>query len=84
MTTFILAFFVMVTVMAIMAVGVIFKQKPIKGTCASLSNLGSNGECVICGKKPETLEDNECGDTTPSSLRQHLFYAADEPQKQIK
>lgn len=84
MATFILAFLVMATVVTIMAIGVIVRQKPIKGTCASLSNLGANGECVICGKKPESPDDNDCGDTTPSSLKQHLYYAADKPQKQIK
>lgn len=83
MATFVLAFVVMAIVMVIMAVGMIVKKKPIKGTCASLSNLGANGECVVCGKKPESSDDEACGDTSPQTLKKNLYYAADTPQKQI-
>jgi len=75
MTTFLLAFIVMASVMAIMAVGMIIKKKPIKGTCASLSNLTVDGECVVCGKKPEA--DDACEPDTPAALKSRLFYAAD-------
>lgn len=83
MTTFILAFFVLAVVISIMAVGVIFRKKPIAGTCASLNSMGANGECVVCGKTL-TESDSDCGDDpSPQSVKQRLFYAADNPQKQI-
>lgn len=83
MATFVLAFIIMATAMMIMAVGMIVKKKPIKGTCASLSNLGANGECVVCGKKPDSPDDENCGDTSPQAVKKSLYYAADAPQKQI-
>jgi len=83
MATFLLAFLVMAIGMLIMAVGVILKKKPIKGTCASLSNLGSNGECVVCGKKQEEIKDQNCANMTPQQLKNNLYAAADAPQKQI-
>jgi len=75
MATFLLAFTVMAIVMLMMAIGMILKKRPIKGTCASLSNLTATGECVVCGKKPEA--DNACEPDTPSALKARLFYAAD-------
>ena len=36
-------------VVAAMAVGVIFSNKPIKGSCGGIANLGMKGECEICG-----------------------------------
>ena len=36
-------------VIAAMAVGVIFSNKPIKGSCGGLANVGITGECEICG-----------------------------------
>jgi len=75
MATFVLAFVVMASVMAIMAIGLIIKRKPIKGTCASLSNLTASGECVVCGKKPEV--DSVCETDSPAALKTRLFYAAD-------
>jgi len=83
MATFVLAFVVMASVMVIMAIGMIVKKKPIKGTCASLSNVGANGECIVCGKKPESPDDENCGDASPQALKKNLYYAADTPQKQI-
>jgi hypothetical protein len=84
MATFLLAFLVMATGMSIMAVGVILKNKPIKGTCASLSNLGTNGECVVCGKKADAADDEVCVEVSQSTLKASLYYVADAPQQQIK
>jgi len=59
MTTFILSFMVLVVVMVIMAIGLIVRRKPIKGTCASLSQLSEDGECAVCGRKKDEISNCE-------------------------
>ncbi len=49
MATFILATILFLVLFAAMAVGVIFSNKPIKGSCGGLNNVGLGGECEICG-----------------------------------
>ena len=53
MTTLILAFVGMLIVVAIMAVGVVFGRKPIAGSCGGIAQLGLEGECQVCGRKPQ-------------------------------
>ena len=49
MTVFLLTFSFLLLVVAAMAVGVIFSNKPIKGSCGGIQALGLGGECEICG-----------------------------------
>ena len=49
MMTFFLTLFFLLLVVASMAVGAIFAQKPIKGSCGGIQALGLGGECDICG-----------------------------------
>lgn len=49
METVILAFLLMVLIVTAMAVGVIIKGKPIKGSCGGISSLGMGTACDICG-----------------------------------
>jgi hypothetical protein len=49
MLTFILAFVLLVTIMVVMSVGVIFQNKPIKGSCGGMAALGMVSDCEICG-----------------------------------
>lgn len=44
-------------VIAAMAVGVIFSNKPIKGSCGGLANVGITGECEICGGDTSKCEE---------------------------
>jgi hypothetical protein len=38
----------------LMAVGVMMKRKPLKGTCGGLNNIRElNAPCEICGATPE-------------------------------
>jgi hypothetical protein len=57
MTTFILAFLVFIAIVAAMAIGVIFSNKPIKGSCGGMSALGIDTACDICGGNPQKCED---------------------------
>lgn len=41
----------MVLIMLAMAIGVILKKKPIKGSCGGLNAIGLEAECEICGNR---------------------------------
>ena len=49
MATFILTLMFLLTMVTAMAVGVIFANKPIKGSCGGIQALGLGGKCDICG-----------------------------------
>ena len=56
MATVLITFCAFLILIAAMAVGVIFSNKPIKGSCGGLSSLGLKDGCVICGgDKKETV-----------------------------
>lgn len=59
MTTFLVAFGVMALIFAGMAVGVIFSNKPIKGSCGGLNALGMKDGCEICGGKDDVCEEEQ-------------------------
>ena len=42
-------FFVLMTIISVMSVGVIFGKKPITGSCGGLANLEPGRECELCG-----------------------------------
>jgi len=48
-STFAFAFFLMLLLVAAMAVGVLFGRKPISGSCGGMKALGLDMECEICG-----------------------------------
>ena len=45
-------------VIAAMAVGVIFSNKPIKGSCGGLATVGMKEGCEICGGGRGKCEEN--------------------------
>ena len=45
-------FFVLMTIISVMSVGVIFGKKPITGSCGGLANLEPERECELCGGNP--------------------------------
>lgn len=55
MTVYIFAFVAVALVIAGMAVGAIFQNKPLKGSCGGLNNIGMKQDCAICGG-----DDDEC------------------------
>ena len=52
MIEFVLAFLILVTVVAGMSIGVLHGREPISGSCGGLNNLGVDGACEICGGDP--------------------------------
>lgn len=50
MTTFILAFFLLLIVMVGMALGVMLMGKTIKGSCGGLNAISGADKCVVCQK----------------------------------
>ena len=56
METIIVAFFVMLALVAAMAVGVIFGRQPIAGSCGGMKALGMEMECEVCGGDPQMCE----------------------------
>ncbi|MCV6612948.1 MAG: (Na+)-NQR maturation NqrM [Amphritea sp.] len=59
MSTMILAFVVLGTVIVAMAVGVIMGRKPIAGSCGGLANVGIEGDCEICGGNPAKCDEEQ-------------------------
>lgn len=51
-------------VILIMSVGVLFKRKPIAGSCGGIANL--MGSCDICEKKSECI-DKKASDCAPEA-----------------
>lgn len=56
MMTMILAFCLLFLVMTGMAIGVLIKGKPLKGSCGGISALGMGTACDICGGNPQKCE----------------------------
>ncbi len=50
MSTFILAFFLLLIVMVGMALGVMLMGKTIKGSCGGLNAISGSDKCVVCQK----------------------------------
>lgn len=63
MTMFLASFAVFMLVIAAMAVGVIFSNRKIKGSCGGLNNVdGLEGDCLLCSNKKcdkkKTIDNN--------------------------
>jgi len=75
MTIFIFTLLALVIVVTAMSVGVIFANKPIKGSCGGMGALGIDTECDICGGSTAKCEEERTkGDEQPAKAP--LFYDA--------
>jgi hypothetical protein len=75
MTTLLLAFLLMLLLVAGMAVGVLFGRKPISGSCGGMKALGMGVSCEICGGDPDRCESSESDGRSAAS---GLYYRADD------
>lgn len=73
MATIFLAFILLGTVMAAMAIGVILQGKPIKGSCGGIAALGMGQDCDICGG-----DKNKCDSTKKDKARSGKNSAEDQ------
>ena len=69
MIEFILAFFVLLSIVAMMSIGVMRGRAPITGSCGGLNAIGVEGGCEICGGAPAICEENSSSSAS--------FYRAD-------
>lgn len=70
MTTFLLGFILLATVIGIMSVGVLMGRKPISGSCGGVgAALGEKDyTCDICGGDPKKCEEQNTEDSITTSL----------------
>ena len=59
MTTLILTFVILLLVVAAMAIGVMFKRKPIQGSCGGIGSLGMKTSCEICGGDTNKCDEQQ-------------------------
>ncbi|REG86499.1 (Na+)-NQR maturation NqrM [Marinomonas pollencensis] len=74
MLTIVLAFALMLLLVAAMAVGVLMGRKPIAGSCGGMSALGMEVACDICGGDKGKCEKEE--KTASKNASSETFYDA--------
>ncbi len=80
MSTLILAFFFMLTVVGAMAIGVLMGRAPISGSCGGMKALGMDMECEICGGNPALCDSEE---KTPQQASLSHTESADNLTKRV-
>lgn len=76
MMTVLLTLLFTLGIVTIMAVGVIFGSKPIKGSCGGMSALGMDTACDICGGDTQRCEDENRRARRSAERQRSLFYDA--------
>lgn len=64
MTEFLLAFAALLLVVTGMAVGVIFSNRRIKGSCGGLNLVPGLDNCPVCGKDADAIKAGESCERT--------------------
>lgn len=75
MELFFITFSLLLVVVAIMSIGVIFQNKPIKGSCGGMSAVGIDAACEICGGVPSKCEEYNKGNESEKNSNA-VFYEA--------
>lgn len=69
MELFLIVFCVMAILMAMMAIGVVFNNKPISGSCGGMSALGMDVACDICKGDPAKCDkENEASNEKAANM----------------
>ncbi|GAA0233024.1 (Na+)-NQR maturation NqrM [Marinomonas primoryensis] len=75
MLTIVLAFALMLLLVAAMSVGVLMGRKPISGSCGGMSSLGMEVACDICGGDKGKCE-KETKESAVEKVSDDTFYDA--------
>ncbi len=75
MLTMVLAFFLMLALVAAMAVGVLMGRKPIAGSCGGMGALGMEVACDLCGGDKGKCE-KESSKSDAGKVADKTFYDA--------
>lgn len=76
LTVFFLTLSFLLLVVAAMAVGVLFSNKPIKGSCGGIQALGLGEKCDICGSNTDECEESSLA-AKQSAQASTEFYKVD-------
>ena len=76
LTVFFLTLSFLLLVVAAMAVGVLFSNKPIKGSCGGIQALGLGEKCDICGSNTDECEGSSLA-VKQSAQTSTEFYKVD-------
>ena len=77
MATFFFTLGFLLLVVAAMAVGVIFANKPIKVSCGGIQALGLGGDCDICGGDTAKCDEENERVAAEKKAAKPVFYNAD-------
>ncbi|KZY28110.1 ApbE family protein [Oleiphilus sp. HI0081] len=75
MELFFIVFGVLALLMLVMAVGVIFANKPITGSCGGMSALGMEVACDVCGGDKDKC-DKEVDSSAKDATGKDISYNA--------
>lgn len=76
MELMLVAFVVMLILVAGMAIGVIMGREPIKGSCGGMSALGMDTACDICGGNPAKCDEENQRQRDAAQGKDQQFYDA--------
>lgn len=76
MTVFIITFIAFLVIVTGMALGVIFSNKPIKGSCGGLGAVGIDADCEICGGNPGKCEEEQSKPIAEKATKSQYYDAS--------
>jgi len=76
MGTFLLVFVIFAVLLLAMSVGVIFANKPIKGSCGGMGALGMDTACDVCGGDTRRCEEENERQAAQQEQAEELAYDA--------
>lgn len=76
---FVLSFIIILVLVAGMSVGVIFANRPIKGTCGGMAAMGIGQDCDICGGDLDKCEEENA--KQDGDVKTDLSYDASKDEK---
>lgn len=74
LSTFFLAFFILLIVVVGMSIGVVVKGRTIKGSCGGLNAIEGTDKCVVC--KKDIDPDSPLRDKLQCKRRQQMMQQA--------